>query len=504
MIKKLFLIYLLSTYLFATKVTIYSECDYPPYSSCEDNQTVKGISVDIFKSIFTKIPDYTLEVKGIDWVESMEIMKKGINSKIRIIGTTAYKPKERSFIVNYSKPFIYSITTVFCKKEFPNREWPKDFYNLKIAFMKGFGKDKELTKAISNNLIELKYGNSRENILALFNDEVDCYINDEVAIRGEIIKIKKEYQDKNLSTIEFDKIKKIITIKKEAYHIGFSDAIFPEKKDLIKKINLAIKVMHNSKEIKDIINKNLKEYLNPYKIKTIDITLFNWGEFVSKDIEGNGALAAIISSAFKDRNIVVKYQFHSPIYSYLLTKWGKTCASLPWFKTEDREQYLYYSNPIKPSSTSILYLKDRFNNKLKYTRLDDLKKYKVGGLAGYSYEDIFYKKKFDYRSYREIPDAIRALILGEIDILVHNKYIIMNIVNKIFPNSKDRFEAHSKNFSEKNNYVIFSKRCKNSQEMLKEFNIGFENIKKDGTLKKILEKYDISEDIFYDYLFKIK
>jgi len=502
MIKKIFLIYLFSTYLFATKVTIYSECNYPPYSYCEDNNSVKGISIDIYKAIFSKLKEYSLEVKGIDLEEGRKKMK---NSEILILGTMSYRPKSRPFVVDYTEPFIYQEKSLFCNLDMPkDLIWPKDFFGLKIAKIKGHSLDTEFKKAIDNGQIKLIEGNLKSNIMNLIEKRVDCYIISKISMKGELLKITKEYEDNNKSLDNIKDIHKVKLISKRPYYIGFSNFYFPQREDLIKKINLAIKVMYNSNEIDDIIDKNLKNYLNPYKVKTINIAIFNWGKFISKNIEENGVLTNIISMAFKNRGIKVKYQFHSPRYSYLLTKWGKTCASIPWFKTEDREQYMYFSNKIKPSSTSLLYMKYKFKKDFEYTKLDDLRDYKIGGLAGYSYESIFYKEKLDYTSYRELTDAIRALILGDIDIVVHNKYIVMDVIEKNFPKEINRVKAHPNNFLEENNYVIFSKKCSNSLEMLKEFNIGFKNIKNDGTIKKILEKYDMSEEIFYDYKFKSK
>ncbi len=94
--------------------------------------------------------------------------------------------------------------------------------------------------------------------------KLDCYINHDISIRGELLKLKEEFK-KNENNISLEDIRKVASISHDSYHIGFSNANFPAKEFLIKKINLSIKIMQHSKEIEEIKQSHLDLYLHPEK-----------------------------------------------------------------------------------------------------------------------------------------------------------------------------------------------------------------------------------------------
>lgn len=468
-----------------------------PYSYCE-NGKVKGISVDIFKSIFSNLEDYSLKIKGIEWNKAIEIMKQGRKSKIKMIGTITYKPKDRPFIVDYTKPYAYDHKVIFCNKfKKGTKKWPQDFYHLKIAKMKGFAREKELEQAVANKLIEVEEGDSRENILALLNNKVDCYINDEIATKGEILKLKKYYNDRNISTKKLDKIKEIAEIGKKGFRIGFSSAPFPEKKDLIKKINLAIQVMKNSGEIEEIKQKYLKLYLHPKKKRTINVGLYNSGDnkLVSDKLDGYGVIPEIVSKAFKVEDINVNYQFHEYNYDYLLTKWNKICMSVPWLNIGNRERYFYFSNNIKPTAMYFFY-NTEFNSigSIK----NNFEQYRIGGIKGYFYEkDIFDKKKtIQYTSFENWGDLIEALLANKIDVVFARKARFYTYLKNFLPSEQRLIQANDKPIIQLGNYAIFSRRCKDAKELRDKFIIGLKKVKKRGIFTKILKRYNMTIDEF--------
>ena len=94
-------------------IIIYSPCDNPPYSYCTKGE-VSGISIDIYKAIFNKIEDYSLEVKGAYINEALDKMK---SQDIKIVGTLPLKTKERPYIIKYSDSFIDRGKSLFCIKD---------------------------------------------------------------------------------------------------------------------------------------------------------------------------------------------------------------------------------------------------------------------------------------------------------------------------------------------------------------------------------------------------
>jgi len=497
LIKKIFLTYLviifLSSSLWSQKVIIYGDCNFKPYSYCEGDK-IQGISIDIFKSIFRKMDDYSVEVKGIDFKDGLKKME---NNEILMLGTTPYKPKKRPYITNYSKPYIYHEEVIYCNKNVDGNitSWPQDFSGLKIAVMKGFDINKNLQDAIDKGDLEIIEGNAKEDLDSLIYQKVDCYINHDISIRGELLKLKETFK-KNDTNISLDDIKKVLSISHSSYHIGFSNANFPAKDDLIEKINLAIKIMENSKEMEDIKRKHLDLYLHPETKVGIDIALFNFGnKIVSKKLDGYGVLGEIVSKSFESENISVNYQFHNNNNNYLLTKWGRTCMSLPWLNIGDRERYFYFSDTLKPTAMYFFY-NTKFNKKGSIK--NDFKSYSIGGIEGYPYESEIFNTMttVQYTSFKTWRDLIEALLSNKIDVVFAKKNKFYTNLEGFLPSKKRLILANKKPMIQQINYAIFSKKCKNSKELRDKFNKGLKRIKKRGIFDKILKKYNMTIDEF--------
>ncbi len=485
MIRKLLLIIFCLSSLYSEKIIIYTDNNFKPYSYVE-NRTLEGINIEILKSIFSKIKDYSLELRAIDWEEGLKKLK---NKEIKILSGTYYRPKERPYIKDYSKAFMYDEPTIFCNKKIKkNPIWPKDFLNLKISKPKGnsISVSSEYKQAIKDGNLKIIEDTTHNNIINLINNKIDCLILPNISMKGLILqKLKNRYKEENSS------IKEVMKLPKFGVHIGFSGTYFPEKKDLIKKINLAIKIMQNSKEIDEIINKHLDIYLHPKRKRKISVSLYNWGEkLVSDRLEGYGIIPQIITSAFKDRNIEVNYNFYHYKYAYLLTKWGKKCMSVPWLDIGERAEYFYFSENIKSIGTYLFYNKNLYPDGIN----NDIEQYRVGGIQGYYYEkEFFYKHKtIYYKSFKDWESAIKALLSQDIDVIFAQKDRFEEHLKQFLPREQTQISFHKKPIKIEKNYAIFSKNCEDSNELRDEFNIGFKNIKENGIFNQILNQYNMT------------
>ncbi|CAA6801245.1 MAG: Outer membrane protein A [uncultured Sulfurovum sp.] len=495
-IQKIFLLCFSSLFLLSAEITLYSACDKEPYSYCENGE-VKGINVEIYKAIFNKIQDYSITIKGIKWKEGLKKMK---DQKIKMFGSISDNSEKYPFISEYTNPFLYKKQTLLCNESIKGlkQKWPQDFYNLKIATSEDFIESKNFKEAVTKGLITQVKGTHNENFLNLIKKNIDCYIDDEIIIKKKITNQIKTYQENNQSMSILKNIQIIKTINTFGQKIVFSNSAFIFQEDLINQINIAIKIMQTSKEIDKIINNSLNNYLNSNLKKTVNVSVYNWGEYVSDKIVSNGVLAELVEKSYKNQNINITYNFVDSNYAYLLTKWGKSCVSLPWAKTEEKLNYMYFSEPIKPSKTYLFYNKKNFKDGIKYNTLDDLKSYRIGGLNKHFYNEIFKKNNIDYTYFKTLKDAIKALLSNKIDIIPETKEIFISDSKRFFSNELEHLSFHDKNFIDSNMYLLFSKRCKNSEQLRDKFNQGFQNIKQNGVLKKIINKYNLQIEDFIE------
>jgi len=481
-----------------TTVRVYTESDYKPYSYVDKGE-LKGIHVEIVKSIFNKIQDYDVVLVPTKWEDGLKKIK---NAEIFMLSNLYYRPNERPYILNYSNAYTTDTITLFCNTKLPFEneseiDWYKDFKGLTIAQATDFSINlpQGLNQAIKEKKINYTQASHDENIDNLIAKKIDCYVNDDISTIASLKYIKHQRQDNNQSTQEIDDIIYVTKISEEGIHFGFSKKYFAKRKDLINQINLAIKVMHNSGEMKQITDQYLEKFfLQDTQNDTIEATIYAMGSFVSDKMDSYGVLAEIVTTAFADRNITVKYQFKERSQAFLYNKWGRSCMSFPWTKNNDTWLYSEISDPIMVSEVNFFYEKNQLVNGIKYDDLYDLKDYRVGGLKGAFYEKFFDGMSFDYRSYDNAYHLLKALTLKKIDTLPMDKHLFLDAVKEYMPHKLEEFAHHEKPMVKKANYILFSKKCANRHYYLQAFNQGFQNIQQDGRFDKILERYTTSQE----------
>lgn len=243
-----------------TKVTIYCDDNYPPYSYLEEGET-KGIYVEIFKKAFSQMDNYSVKIRAVPYKRGLYYLKNGTGFALF---PPYYRPTERPYIWPYSEPVLLEKVIVICRekvaKNLPGLRWPEDYFGLKIGNNAGFKLGGErFREAVKNRkiIIDECRGN-RENILKLGLNRIDCYINDRLSILWELNQLKEKgsyIENKHAKLIETS------VISSEYGYLGFSrnDKKFKFKKDFIKEINKIIIGMRKSGEIKRIVSDYIKK-----------------------------------------------------------------------------------------------------------------------------------------------------------------------------------------------------------------------------------------------------
>jgi polar amino acid transport system substrate-binding protein len=211
------------------------------------------------------MPDYSLEIKPIAWQEGLKKMK---SKEILILLNPYYRPKERPYIVDYSLPYMHDSLSLYCNKPLlidnpKSINWTHAFKGFKFAKQKGWSLNlpKALQQALQNNTIELIEDADKSNIHKLIHKQIDCYINDSIAMQRSIILAKHQNKTNKQILQKIKDIIKVVELSRESVHIGFSKKHFDKREDLIKQINHAIKLMKNSGEIDLIIKHNLEMFI---------------------------------------------------------------------------------------------------------------------------------------------------------------------------------------------------------------------------------------------------
>lgn len=173
-----------------------------------------------------------------------------------------------------------------------------------------------------------------------------------------------------------------------------------------------------------------------------------------------------------------------------MVKNGRADAVLLAFKTEEREKYADYPDEIFITEpTSFFVMKDSgitWNGELS-----SLTKYKFGRPLGYSsgteFDHAVKSGVIPHMDEAGSPQiTIRKLIKGRIDILVANRYVILNELKKM--KNVGNIRELKPLVDEAPAYLAFSKK-RNMQETIKKHDEAIRHMKDDGIYQKIIDDF---------------
>jgi len=237
-----------------TKVSIYGDDSYPPYSFL-DSGRLTGIYSVILERIFVQMPEYDVTLKSLGWKRGLAQIEKGF---IFALYPPYERPKERPYM-EYDIPILDEQLVVYCRLDTlkqPRPSWPTDYYGLTIGNNSGFsaGGDKFWAAVEAKKIKVSEAKGTAHNLLNLISGKTDCYMNDGLSIQWELKKLQREGRFDGNSLVQS------AIISAEKGFLGFSTdgERFPFKGDFKKKYLSILKQLKDSGEI-DLIVKRFIE-----------------------------------------------------------------------------------------------------------------------------------------------------------------------------------------------------------------------------------------------------
>lgn len=173
-----------------------------------------------------------------------------------------------------------------------------------------------------------------------------------------------------------------------------------------------------------------------------------------------------------------------------LIKAGDADALILCAYNAERAGYAVYTDEIVRNKAVLVFSKGKMP---KWVSLGDLKKYRMGVLAGNDYGTIFDKAAKDYGydvndSARSIDQALLMLGSGRIDVLLTTEIVVAEAFRSN-PRNKDDFEAMVSPFSDGDIYFIAFSNKSPRIDLIPEINKIIAQIKAEGIIDKIRSKY---------------
>ena len=171
-----------------------------------------------------------------------------------------------------------------------------------------------------------------------------------------------------------------------------------------------------------------------------------------------------------------------------LEAWG----AIPYVPTPEREEKFYFSEKLfNRQSKFFFYSPDGTYKQIPYAELTDLKGYRIGGVRGYYYEQVFLEAGLHVEFVATEEQNFRKLRTGRVDLIPVEEVTGLYTIRKLFPHEVGNFFTLSKPLSVSGIYLMTSKRYPDTQNLLTRFNIALKKIKENGVYQRILDNHGL-------------
>ncbi len=211
--------------------------------------------------------------------------------------------------------------------------------------------------------------------------------------------------------------------------------------------------------------------------------------YMGRSLENYGFLPEVISTALSDSKYNIDIQIVPWARAILNAKSGSIDAILGVYFTEERDQYLLYSDPIIEVQTVLF---SHPSDELKFSKLSDLSNYRIGIVRGSSYGSEFDNASFLKKEVATTElQNIRKLMLRRIDLIAGAKNVIYYLHSKKLDYPENTIIDLKPALDSRPLYIGFTKKRGKSNDIREKFNKALKAMNVDGRLNSIAKKHGI-------------
>lgn len=227
--------------------------------------------------------------------------------------------------------------------------------------------------------------------------------------------------------------------------------------------------------------------------ETVKISTNAYEPYISiKNDENQGIMVEIVEEAFKAVGAKAEFKNYPFARATMLVEGKEESATMPKFKTEEREKKFIFSDPVIMSTAKFFYVKRRkIPDNFKWSSLSDFKMFRIGGTLGYWYLEEFKKVGINVDVTATNEQNIEKLYIGRIDVFLIDEITGWELIKKYDITKMKEFDTIDKPEKKEPLYLMFSRDDKKNLETMEKFNKGLKIIKANGIYDKILKKYSM-------------
>lgn len=222
----------------------------------------------------------------------------------------------------------------------------------------------------------------------------------------------------------------------------------------------------------------------------ITVTVGDWPPYISQGMKNNGAISHLISDIFADEGIEVTIRFLPWARAYAEAAAGKHEATGVWMHKEEREADFIYSDPVLTESFVFFHLKTK---KFNWKTLKDLEGLRLGGGIKYSYgpemDQALESGQLTMERAANDQSNFAKLLLERITLYPQEMNVgYASLLSEFSKADRDKITHHPKPFLNNQSHLLFPKKLKASEVLLRKFNKRLQEYRASGRYNEYLEK----------------
>ncbi len=221
--------------------------------------------------------------------------------------------------------------------------------------------------------------------------------------------------------------------------------------------------------------------------QSITLGTLDWEPYIGQKMENQGWVAEVVREAFKRSGYTANFQFKPWARVTYEAQKGESDGYFPEYFSEDLKKDFILSAPFAGGPLGFF---KRKGEVISYTKLEDLKPYKIGVVRGYVNTADFDAAAFlNKEEAKDDITNIRKLLAKRLDLIVADKYVGIHLLQQEMPDKIGSMEFVDPVLEEKDLYLCISKKNPNHAKIIQAFNDGLAQIKADGSLANIMKRH---------------
>jgi polar amino acid transport system substrate-binding protein len=230
--------------------------------------------------------------------------------------------------------------------------------------------------------------------------------------------------------------------------------------------------------------------LFPHPSVALELTVVhsgNWPPYSDEGLPQQGLAIDLVTSALQRAG-------HQPVVRVdsleRILEGGKIGVydvfATPWY-SEERNQYLAFSEPYLESSIRFIKRKDK---KVEFDDLGDLKGMMIGVVKDYAYDEAFNESRSLIKiSERNLIQNLLKLTQNRLDLTLDDELVLQYEINRYMPSSMKELEILPKPLAVRGVHIGVSRENPAHAQIVADFDKAIAAMKKDGSYDKIVAKH---------------